>query len=118
MWQGGNACVLYRVMELAERKAGFEPNGAPGFQSMVSLTGILGEIMKTGAASKKVVNEYWRLVKNMGPELSILLDMPIDLVRQKGSETLAHAIERMRSGKVSALPGYDGEFGVIKVFGE
>ena len=34
-----------------------------------------------------------------------------------GGERLAEGIGRMRRGEVIAQPGYDGEFGVIRVFG-
>ena len=34
-----------------------------------------------------------------------------------GGERLAEGIGRMRRGEVIAQPGYDGEYGVIRVFG-
>ena len=32
------------------------------------------------------------------------------------SKQIAHAVERVRKGEIYIKPGYDGEFGVVKVF--
>ena len=109
--------VLNRVAELGDRKLGYKPAGAPPFHSIVSLQGILGEIIGTGPTSKKVVKEYRRLIEALGPELEILLNLPLETVKREGPEKLSVAIGRMREGKIKATPGYDGEFGVIKVLG-
>lgn len=37
---------------------------------------------------------------------------------EKFDSKLAEAIKRMREGKVYVEPGYDGEYGKVKVFGE
>jgi len=108
--------VMYRVHELADRPMGAKPEGAFPFRSIVSLKEIIGEILDTGPASKKVTAEYDRLLNEIGPELSIILDIPLESIQKKGSAILAEAISRVRAGKIHATPGYDGEFGVIKVF--
>jgi PHP family Zn ribbon phosphoesterase len=38
-----------------------------------------------------------------------------DIARSQG-DLLAEAIRRMREGRINATPGYDGEYGVIRVF--
>ncbi len=50
--------VLHRVAELADRPAGFRPDGAPGFACLVQLPQILGEIARTGPRSKKVAGSW------------------------------------------------------------
>jgi superfamily I DNA/RNA helicase len=44
------------------------------------------------------------------------MDMPLDKLQEKGEAVLAEAIQRMRDRKVIIKEGYDGEYGVIKVF--
>ena len=70
--------VLNRVTELADRPAGYRPPGAPQSTSLVALPEVVGEILGTGAKSKKVTAEVDRLVGALGPELAILLDVPVD----------------------------------------
>jgi uncharacterized protein (TIGR00375 family) len=108
--------VLHRVAELADRPAGYRPAGAPGFTSLVQLPEILGEIFSTGPKSKKVAGEAGRLVAALGPELSILREVPLDEVRRTGGARLGEAIARLRRGEVIRDAGYDGEYGTIRLF--
>ncbi len=108
--------VLHRVAELADRPAGFRPDGAPGFACLVQLPQILGEILRTGPRSKKVAGQLARLTAALGPELSILQEIPLDDIARMGGSLLGEAIGRLRRGEVSRDAGYDGEYGVIRLF--
>jgi DNA helicase II / ATP-dependent DNA helicase PcrA len=109
--------VLHRVTELADRPPGYRPPGAPGFTNLVQLPQIVGEIMATGPKSKKVVNEVGRLVAAFGPELGILTETDTDELGRVGGSLLAEAVTRLRQGKVRREAGYDGEYGVVALFG-
>ena len=107
--------VLHRVQELADRAAPVTPVGAPGFLSLVPLTEIVAELLGVGAASKKVQQQYARLVSRFGSELELLLkagreDLAAD------SPLLAEAVQRVRSGTIRHRGGYDGEYGLISLF--
>jgi ATP-dependent DNA helicase UvrD/PcrA len=108
--------VLHRIAELADRPAGFRPPGAAGFTSLVQLPEIVGEILATGPKSKKVAGEVGRLAAALGPELSILRDIPLDDLRRAGGSLLSEAIARLRRGEVIRDAGYDGEYGTIRLF--
>jgi DNA helicase II / ATP-dependent DNA helicase PcrA len=108
--------VLHRVAELADRPAGFRPDGAPGFTCLVQLPEIIGEIFGTGPKSKKVTGEVGRLVAALGPELSILREVPLDDLRRVGGSRLGEGIGRLRRGEVIRDAGYDGEYGTIRLF--
>src|SRR5712691_5500759 len=108
--------VLHRVAELADRPAGFRPPGAAGFTSLVQLPEIVGEMLATGPKSKKVVGEVGRLVAALGPELSILRDVPLDDLRRVGGSRFGEGIARLRRGEVIRDAGYDGEYGTIRLF--
>ena len=108
--------VLHRVAELADRPAGYRPDNAPGFTCLVQLPEIIGEIVGTGPKSKKVSGEVARLAGALGPELSILRDIPADEISRAGGTLLGEAITRLRRGEVIRDAGYDGEYGTIRLF--
>jgi DNA helicase II / ATP-dependent DNA helicase PcrA len=109
--------VLHRVTELADRPAGYRPPGAPGFTNLVQLPQVVGEIMATGPKSKKVGAEVDKLVAALGPELGILTEADADDLRRVGGTLLAEAVGRLRRGEVRREAGYDGEYGVVALFG-
>ena len=118
----GKAVVVgvdYRVSELAEadRPVGFEPEVAKQVEYIIPLPEILAELHNTKSASSvKVVADYERAYRLLGDEFSILRNVPIDEIKDAGFPALALAIERMRRRDVVLDPGYDGVFGVIRVF--
>lgn len=110
--------VLYRVNELSDRKEIITPPSTAGETfSLVPLQEILSEIMQVGPASKSVTLEYERLLDKFGSELSILQDMPVEDLT-KHSTLLGEGISRLRKGEVIKHAGYDGEYGVIRLFEE
>ncbi len=110
--------VMHRVKSLADREAGFKPADAKAYYSIIPLPEIIAEALKTGVKSKKTVNEYMNLLVKLGSEFSILMDLPLDEIEKAGSPVVMEAIARMRSGEVSIAPGFDGEFGKVKIFEE
>ncbi|GDY31957.1 UvrD-helicase domain-containing protein [Gandjariella thermophila] len=108
--------VLHRVDDLADRAPGERPDTAGEFLSLIPLPEIMGEILRVGPKSKAVQQAVSDLVGRLGPELAILLDLPMDRVREARSPLLSEAVERLRAGKVHREAGYDGEYGTISVF--
>lgn len=110
--------VMHRLASLADRKEGFCLESSPSFKSVVPLAEIIGEAAGTSPDSLTVEREYLRLIKNAGSEFTILLDMPEDELKEKCPPTIAKGIISMRKGSVNVTPGYDGEYGRVKVFKE
>jgi ATP-dependent DNA helicase UvrD/PcrA len=108
--------VMNRVAELADRPEGYRPPGAAASANLVSLPEIIGEIRGAGRQSKKVTMEVDRLVATLGPELHILLEADTADIGRTAGSMLAEAITRLRSGEVIKEAGYDGEYGVIRLF--
>jgi uncharacterized protein (TIGR00375 family) len=108
--------VLHRVDLLADRKEGFKPTCARPFKSIIPLPEIISETIQVGVSSKAVDSIYQKLLEELGNEFSILLDCKLSDIERAGSPRLSEAISRMRSGNVNIAPGYDGEFGKIKIF--
>src|SRR4029077_3576943 len=100
----------------ADRPPGYRPPGAAGFTNLIQLPEIMSEILATGPKSKKVTGEIGRLVAALGPELSILRDVPLDDLRRVGGTRLSEGIGRLRRGEVIRDAGYDGEYGTIRLF--
>lgn len=110
--------VSYRVNELSDRKEIITPPSTAGkVFSLVPLQEIISEINGVGPSSKSVVYEYERLINTFGSELAILQDVPVDEI-SKSSTLLGEAVSRLRQGKVIKHAGYDGEYGIIRLFEE
>ncbi|MBW2526226.1 MAG: UvrD-helicase domain-containing protein [Deltaproteobacteria bacterium] len=110
--------VMHRVAELADRDEGNRAPTAGEVRSFVPLPEILGELRGVGPKSKTVQRTYEALLHDLGPELAILGSIPIADLRRVGGELFGEAITRLRAGKVIRQAGYDGEYGVIRLFEE
>ena len=110
--------VLGRVAALADRPMGFRPEGARPFASLVPLAEVLGEVLGVGAGSKRVWSACQQLASRVGPELTVLQDAPLEDLGREGPPLLAEALRRMRAGEVRRQAGYDGEYGVVRMFDE
>lgn len=110
--------VLNRVSELADRKAGESGEDRQVFRSVVPLVDILAEIFGTGGATRKVCGAYDTLLDTYGPELDILCETPIAALHRSSIPLLGEAIRRVREKSIHIEPGYDGEFGRIRLFEE
>ncbi|MBN2289788.1 MAG: UvrD-helicase domain-containing protein [Candidatus Glassbacteria bacterium] len=108
--------VLGRVVELADRPAGVHPEAARPFERLVPLVEVLAEVLSSGPATRKVSIAYRRLVDRLGPELVILRRAPLEELAAAGGEVLAEALRRVRAGELKIEPGYDGEYGKVRIF--
>ncbi|SPD73902.1 conserved hypothetical protein [uncultured Desulfobacterium sp.] len=105
--------VLNRVNQLSDRN---DPRLSKPFFSLIPLAEILSQILESGPSTKKVSEAYERLLDKLGPELSILMDVSLGDLEAAGGPILAEAINRMRTDKVIRIGGYDGEYGLIRLF--
>ena len=105
--------VMNRVAQLFDREE-YRKNLIP-FKSIIPLKEIISEIEGVGPNSKKVNKIYFNLLQNLGSELDILLDLPLNKIKDFDS-IYAEAIRRMRNNEIYIKEGFDGEFGKIKVF--
>jgi len=104
--------VLQRVEELADRPAGFRPEGAIPFKSLVPLSEIIASVIGTQQLySRKVQAEHEKLVSRFGSEFAVLLDTPENELRGVAGGRMAEAIIKVRQGRVNIRPGFDGEYG-------
>ena len=108
--------VLHRVERLADRSEETEPAVERPFEYLIPLPEVIGAALGVGPESKKATAIYKKLLEQFGPELDILRTVAIEEVARCGEPLVAEAINRMRLGAVEILPGYDGEYGTIRIF--
>lgn len=111
--------VMNRVAALATRTEteARKMNRIP-FESLVPLPEIIADTFGVGVASKKVMETYDRLIKKVGNEFYILRKADLQTVADVSTKEIAGALDRVRTGNIYVKPGYDGVFGVVKVFSE
>ena len=108
--------VLYRVEELADRKEGQKPSHSPAYFNIIQLEHILAEILQAGPGSKKIRQAYQTALNKLGSEFNILHELDADALGRAGIPLLAEAVQRMRRREINVIPGYDGEYGRVRIF--
>src|SRR5260370_6873229 len=111
--------VAHRVEMLADGKEAdaLPPPTAGAVTNLVPLPEILSEIVGGGVASRGVARAYDRATAALGADLSVLEEAPVEDIA-KVNALLGEAVDRLRAGAVIRQAGYDGEYGVIRLFKE
>lgn len=107
--------VLNRVEHLADRPAGFVPEGAIPFKTLLPLQELVAGSLNATLASKKVVAETERVFALYGTEFHALLEVPAEKLAADLSPKLANALLLNRAGKLHVKAGFDGEYGVLEL---
>lgn len=108
--------VDHRIRQLADRPEGYARENAKPFESLMPLQELVGAAVGHAPSSKGVQREYARMLEELGPEFQILREIPEEEIRRCAGERIAEGIRRIRTGEVERIPGYDGEYGTIRVF--
>ncbi len=110
--------VMARVEELADRAEGEKSPRWRPYTNLISLPAIIGEAKDVGPSSKQAQEVFQKMLSNLGSEFFILMDAPIEAIKQSAGDIVAEGIARMRKGDVEIAAGYDGEYGTIKIFSD
>lgn len=110
--------VLHRVEQLADRPEGFTPQEALPFENLIPLPEAIGGSTGLSATGVRVQRQYEEMLRQLGPEFSILRNVPIQDIERVAGPCVAEGIKRMRQSHVQLLPGYDGEYGKIELLSE
>jgi PHP family Zn ribbon phosphoesterase len=109
--------VLNRIQELAVESAGYKPEGAVPYKSLVPLAEIIGDVLGVAPESTRTKAEYELLVKAFGSEFSVILGPALEELEKVTLPEIARGIINSRNGDVELVAGYDGVFGHVKVAG-
>ena len=93
------------------------PNRPP-FVMLVPLQEIISECIGSPVASPKVQTPYRQLTDVLGGEFSVLMSAHHADIARVAGERVATGIDKVRSGDIVIDPGYDGVFGVVKLWRE
>ncbi|MCX6794332.1 MAG: endonuclease Q family protein [Candidatus Gottesmanbacteria bacterium] len=93
------------------------PNRPP-FVMLVPLQEIISECIGSPVASPKVQTPYRQLTDALGGEFSVLLKATHEDIAKIAGERVAAGIDKVRVGDIVIDPGYDGVFGVVKLWRE
>ena len=112
--------VMARIDELApeDRPIGFKPAWAKPYYSFIPFDEVIAESLNLGVNTKGVWREYEEAIKNFGSEFNILINASEAELKSKLPPVIAEGVIKMRQGRVYIEPGYDGEYGKIKIFEE
>jgi len=126
--------VMYRVQQLAGNSefkiynSELDENGIkwikdpknihPPFVKLVPLNEIIAESMEATVLSEKVKIKFDEMCLSFVSELNILLKTPISEIEKKFGEKIAEGVAKVRKGDIFIDPGYDGEYGKVKIWSE
>ncbi len=109
--------VMNRVHQLADRPEGFVPDNAIPYKSFIPLDEIIADAKGIGKGSVAVEKEYRQLIAHFGTEFEILTQVPQEDLDRLANPKVAEGIARVRAGRVTVEPGFDGEYGTVAIFG-
>lgn len=108
--------VLHRIQELAALS---EPAKIPvtkrPFESISPLPELIAASMELSSSSVKVNRVYEKLLNELGNEFFLLRAADTNEIAKLSSEAIAASITRLRCGKIRWNPGFDGQFGTMKL---
>jgi len=125
--------VMQRVEELASRSSyelrvtSYELNSLrmlkteeqmsrPPFVMLVPLQEIIAEAIGSPVASVKTQSQYNILTLHFNGEFNVLLNASLDEIGGISTKEIADGVRKVRIGDIMVDPGYDGVFGVVKIW--
>ena len=93
-------------------------DGRPPFLRLVPLEELLAETLGVGRRSRAVGNVYRGLCAELGSELEVLVRANAEDIEEIAGGQVAQAVLMARTGKVVTEPGFDGQYGTVRVWGE
>lgn len=107
--------VLHRVEQLADRPEGCRREGGLPFERLAPLVEVIAASEGIAAGGAKAQARYLEALRRLGPEFYILREAPLEDIGKACGPCTAEGIRRLRAGQVKRRPGYDGEYGAIRL---
>jgi uncharacterized protein (TIGR00375 family) len=90
----------------------------PPFIKLVPLIEIIAEGIFSSVASIKSKDLYEKLCHEFGSELNVLLKATEDQIAKVAGVRVAQGVDKVRKGDIVIRPGFDGEYGIVKIWSE
>lgn len=87
-----------------------------GYRMLVPLLQIIAEAFNTAPTTQRALNEYKKLTSSLGTEIKILTKVDIEEIAKISGSKIAEGVEKVRRGDLVIDPGYDGVYGVVKIW--
>lgn len=91
------------------------PNRPP-FAQLVPLQEIIADSIGSPVSSPKVQSLYECLTDTLGGEFAVLLRSTHTEIELIAGKRVAMGVDKVRSGDIVVEPGYDGVFGIVKLW--
>jgi len=114
-----NFKIKLGVSERIEKISSFEephhPNHRPKYIDAIPLVDIIRSVKGIKShTSKTVLNVYNKIIQELGKELEILFDIPLNKI-EKFDATIVSVINSLRNNETEYIPGGGGTYGQINL---
>ncbi|MFX1311032.1 MAG: endonuclease Q family protein [Promethearchaeota archaeon] len=105
--------VSERIEMISQSEKPKHPNHRPPYINAVPLIDIIRSLKGIKSkTSKSIQNEYNKIIKALGTEFEILIDIPINEI-QKFNPDIASVIKAVRNNDIKYTPGGGGTYGQL-----
>ncbi|HSW96920.1 MAG TPA: endonuclease Q family protein [Candidatus Saccharimonadales bacterium] len=96
-----------------------DPTGNhPPFVKIVPLNEIIAESFGMRVGAGKVKTMFDNLCAVFGSEMEVLLRSSIESIANASNQKIAEGVQKVRAGNIVISPGFDGEYGIVKIWRE
>jgi len=111
--------VEQRVDELADKPFDYVPNQHKVVEYIVPLEIIIADVLGVKSVNgKSVQEEYLNMINHLGDEFNLIRKVDLKDVERVSGAKMALAIDKVRKRDLIIEPGYDGVYGVVKIFSQ
>ena len=105
--------VSERIEKISTYNEPKHPNHRPPYTNAVPLVDIIRSIKNIkSSTSKTVLNQYNKIIQDLGTEFEILIDIPISKI-ENFDPNIALVIQALRNNEIEYTPGGGGTYGQI-----
>ncbi len=90
----------------------------PPYVKLVRLEQIIAAGLGVTTGSQRVPEMYNKLCPDLGAELDVLLKIDLKEIEKVSNARVAQALNKVRGGDIGISPGFDGEYGKVKIWSE
>ncbi len=103
--------VSERIEKISTYSEPKHPDHRPLYINAIPLVDIIRSVKGIkSSTSKTVINEYNKIIQELGTEFEILIDIPVNII-EKYDQTIGTIIQAFRNNEIEYTPGGGGTYG-------